>query len=212
MNPWGPQVWAYAIGLTTSRDVTSRVTEWQPTTLRDVPGLLFFASVAAMVVLLARRGRAVSWPTLATLAVFVALGLYAVRGLAWWPLVAAVVAAGLLAEAPIDGVERVVREPRETRLIRRVNAVLVAVIGVVIVVALPFWRPIDPGLRAPVGLLGQAPEGVTGALRPLVRPGDRLFAPQVWGSWFEYAFPQATVGFNSRSNCSRPPLGRPTTW
>ncbi len=163
VNPWGIDVWAYAIGLTTSRDVTSRVTEWQPTTVRDVPGLLFFGSVAAMVVLMARRGRPTPWPTLLTLGLFAGLGLYAVRGVAWWPLVAAVVAAGLLADAPVqDAVSRVAREPRETPLIRRVNAVLIGFIALAIVVALPVWRPVDPGLQAPTGLLGQAPSGITG--------------------------------------------------
>jgi hypothetical protein len=199
VNPWGADVWAYAIGLTTSREVTSRVTEWQPTTVRDIPGLLFFGSVAAVVVLMARRGRATPWPTLLTLGVFAGLGLYAVRGVAWWPLIAAVAAAGLLADAPVhDGVSRVAREPRETPLIRTVNALLVGVIVLVVVVALPVWRPVDPGLQAPTGLLGQAPSGITAALRDVVRPGDRLFAPQVWGSWFEYTFREAPIGFDSR--------------
>jgi hypothetical protein len=199
INPWGVDVWAYAIGLTTSREVTSRVTEWQPTTLRDVPGLLFFASVAAMVVLMARRGRATPWPTLLTLGLFAGLGLYAVRGVAWWPLVAAVVAAGLLADTPVPAtMSGVAREPRETRLIRRLNVLVVAVIGLVVVVALPLWRPVDPGLQAPTGLLGQAPSGITEALRGVLRPGDRVFAPQVWGSWFEYAFQDAPIGFDSR--------------
>jgi len=95
-------------------------------------------------------------------------------------------------------VSRVAREPRETALIRRVNALLVGVIALVIVAALPIWRPVDPGLQAPTGLLGQAPSGVTGSLRGLLQPGDRLFAPQVWGSWFEYSFRDAPIGFDSR--------------
>ncbi len=60
------------------------------------------------------------------------------------------------------------------------------------------WRPLDPGLGAPVGVVGAAPPGITGALREQLRPGDRLFNPQPWGSWFEFTFPATPVALDSR--------------
>ena len=63
LTPFGPLVWGYAVGLSVNPEVTERITEWQPTSLRTVPGLLFFGSVAAVVVLIARRGERTSWPT-----------------------------------------------------------------------------------------------------------------------------------------------------
>jgi len=66
------------------------------------------------------------------------------------------------------------------------------------VVALPVWRPLDRGLQAPVLVVGTAPSGITGALRGILQPGDRILAPQPWGSWLEFAFPQATVAVDSR--------------
>jgi hypothetical protein len=36
VNPFGPGVWAYAAGLTTNADVTARVSEWQPVSLRTI--------------------------------------------------------------------------------------------------------------------------------------------------------------------------------
>ncbi len=117
LTPTGPFVWAYAVGLSTNPEVTRRITEWQPTSLRDVPGLLFFGSAMAVVVLIARRGKMTSWPTLAWLAVFFLIGTYAVRGFAWWPLAAAVAVAGRLLTEPEP-----VREPRlDPPLIRRLN-------------------------------------------------------------------------------------------
>ena len=80
LNPFGPQVWLYAVGLSTNPEVTARITEWQPTTLRTVPGMLFFASAFAVVVLLARRGARTAWPTLVWLAAFFVVGAYAM----WW--------------------------------------------------------------------------------------------------------------------------------
>jgi hypothetical protein len=49
-----------------------------------------------------------------------------------------------------------------------------------------------------MGVVGTAPPGITGALRDLARPGDRLFAPQPWASWFELAVPEAQLFVDSR--------------
>ena len=89
VNPFGPQVWLYTAGLTTNALVTARITEWQPTSLRSVPGALFFGSALLAAALIARRGRAMPWPSLLWLAVFFAIGVYAIRGVAWWPIAAA---------------------------------------------------------------------------------------------------------------------------
>lgn len=192
VTPSGPAVWLYAIGLSADPEVTARITEWQPTTIRDVPGLVFFASVAAVALLLARRGRATPWPTLAWLAVFVLIGLYAQRGIAWWPLAAIVAIAGLLEPSPSTPARG------EPAAMRRVNLAIAGALIVVGLLFLPVWRPLDPGTRTPVGVLTDAPSGITAALRELTRPGDRVFNPQPWGSWFEYAVPDRRYAIDSR--------------
>ena len=75
--------------------------------------------------------------------------------------------------------------------------VLVGVLGLALVVALPWWRPADP-LTGRAGLLSYAPSGLAIALRDQVKPGDRVFVPQTWGSWFEWAVPDATYFVDSR--------------
>ena len=196
VTPFGPAVWAYAFGLSTNPEVTARITEWQPTSLRSVPGMLFFASALAVVVLIARRGRSTAWPTLAWLAVFFLIGVYALRGVAWWPLGAVAAIAGVLLTGPIADPSR--PEPLGSPPMRRLNAVVAVVIVVVGIALLPVWRPIEPGLEAPAGVVGIAPPGITGALREMARPGDRLFNPQPWGSWFEFALPELPVAIDSR--------------
>ncbi len=148
-------------------------------------------------VLIARRGERTAWPTLAWLGAFAAIGAYAIRGVAWWPLGAVAAIAGTL-----------VREPKrrsdtaETRtdppLIRRMNVVLAGAIIAAGVALLPVWRPVEAGLAAPAGVVGNAPPGITAALREMARPGDRLFNPQPWGSWFEFALPDLPVAIDSR--------------
>jgi len=191
VNPFGPEVWAYAVGLSTNAEVTKRITEWQPTSLRTIPGMLFFGSALAVAAVVARRADRVSWPTLAWLAFFFVIGAYAIRGVAWWPIGAAFAVAGLLARP----------EPAERPLKAgptRLNVLIVAILAVAIVALLPAWRSTDPGLQAPSGVVGNAPPGVTAALRELGPSGQRIFNPQPWGSWFEFALPDSKVAIDSR--------------
>lgn len=196
VTPFGPAVWAYAFGLSTNSEVTARITEWQPTSLRSIPGILFFGSALAVVALIARRGRTTAWPTLAWLAVFFLIGVYALRGVAWWPLGAVAAIAGVLVTGPVEDPAR--PELLGSPLMRRLNLVVVGAIVVAGIALLPIWRPIEPGLDAPAGVVGTAPPGITSALRATARPTDRLFNPQPWGSWFEFALPDVPVAIDSR--------------
>jgi hypothetical protein len=193
LTPVGPWVWVYTLGLSTNPEVTSRITEWQATSVRDASGVLFFVSAAAVVAVLARRGRPVPWPTLLWLLVFFVLGAYAIRGLAWWPLAAVVAVSGLLAPPAVQVPAR-----QDPVLMRRLNIGIAAILIAAAVALLPIWRPVDPGLQAPAGVVGNAPSGITAALREIVRPGSRIFNPQPWGSWFEYSLPAALVALDSR--------------
>ena len=192
LTPTGPFVWVYAAGLSSNASVTSRVTEWQPTALRDVPGLLFFASVAAIGALIARSDRRVTWPTLAWLGVFLVIGAYAERGIAWWPLAAVAATAGNLIPATT------LRAGRETQPMRRLNALVAGLLVLACLLGLPANRPTIPGALVSTDLAAPAPPGITATLRDLAAPGDRVFNPQTWGSWFEYAVPKALVAVDSR--------------
>ncbi len=205
VTPFGPVVWVYAFGLSTNPEVTARITEWQPTSLRSLPGILFFGSALAVVALIARRGRVTPWPTLAWLAVFFLIGAYAIRGVAWWPLGAVAAIAGVLVTGPAGETVRpeVLGSPR----MRRINLLVAAAIVLAGIALLPIWRPIEPGLDAPAGVVGIAPPGITEALRDKAVPSDRLFNPQAWGSWFEFALPDLPVAIDSRIE-----LFPPATW
>ena len=141
LTPFGPWVWAYAVGLSANPEVTARITEWQPTSVRDVSGLVFFASVAAVAVLIARRGRATPWPTLAWLGTFALIGIYAQRGIAWWPLAAAPAIARMLIPARAD-LARV-----DPPTMRRLNTIIASALVIAAIALLPIWRPLDPGTR-----------------------------------------------------------------
>ena len=112
-----------------------------------------------------------------------AIGAWTVRGLAWWPFAAAFVVAAALpvvARPALRG--RVARSARPSPI----AAILAIVFGIAILVALPWWRPADP-LTGRAGLLTYAPSGLAEAVRDRAQPGDRVFLPQTWASWFEWA-------------------------
>lgn len=191
-TPAGPLVWLYAVGLSIDPSVTARISEWQPTSLRTPAGIAFFASAAGVAAAVARRSVVISWPTLLWLGAFGAIGLYAERGVAWWALAAVWPVAHLLSNAQPS----MVREDRTG--MRRANVALLVVLLVSGVLLLPWWRPIDPATNAPLTVLTDAPAAVTGVLRATATSDDRILNHQAWGSWLEYAIPQATVAIDSR--------------
>jgi hypothetical protein len=187
VNPFGPRVWTYITQVTGNPLVVETVSEWQPPSIRTLPGFLFFASVAAFGAFLARRDRSVPWTTLLTLGIFFAIALTAVRASIWWELLIPVEAAALLT-AP----QRPARDP-----VSALNTALAMVLVLAVVASLARWLPYtsqDPPQR----LLSRAPEALTNELRPLLSRGDRFFNPQEWGSWFELKLPDNPVLVDSR--------------
>jgi hypothetical protein len=193
VTPFGPDVWRYAAGLSVDPSVTGRITEWQRTSPTDVAGLLFYGSVVAVAGLLWWRRPSVDGPLLLWLVIFGAVGVYAVRGIPWWALAAVPVVAQLLATGP---------QPASpwpgTPGMRRLNALVAGLMVLVGVALLPFWRPVDPATGTPAGLVTDAPAGVTATLRTVARSGDRVFNPQPWGSWMEFALDDLIVTVDSR--------------
>ena len=188
ITPFGPGVWAYAAGIGTDPTITTQVSEWQRTSPFTVTGLLFYASALAVVGLAIRGRSELRWPDWLWLAGMVAIGAWAERGVAWWPFGAVLVVAPALARL---GAGRPALRPN------RLNGVVAAVLALAVIAALPWWRPAAPLTGRP-GLLTYAPTDLALELREAVQPGDRVFVPQTWSSWFEWAVPDARYFVDSR--------------
>jgi hypothetical protein len=201
VNPFGAGVWAYAADIGANPVIRDRVSEWQHTLPMTPLGALFYVSVVGAA-LVAWRGRdRLAWPDGVWLLGLIVLGAWAVRGLAWWPPGAVLVLGAALGVRPAPGARPVLvvtAPPRPpARPLRLLNAAVVAVLGLALVAALPWWRPADP-LTGRAGLLTYAPSGLAAALRGHVQPGTRVFVPQTWGSWFEWAVPDARYFVDAR--------------
>jgi hypothetical protein len=206
VTPFGPEVWRYAVGLTTNATITRLISEWQRTSPLSVLGVLYYGSVvaAAYVVLRAHRsGRTIEPGRALWLLALAALGAYAERGVVWWALGAPVALAPLVAAAfPLrDRPARV-----EPSALRRLNVAVAAGILVAVGVMQPLWRPADP-LTGPDGLLRDAPGGLARALAAEADSTDRAVVPQPWASWFEWSAPDRPVMVDSRIE-----LFDETTW
>ena len=198
LNPFGPAVWAYAAGIGANPVIAGRVTEWQRTSPFTVTGLLFYASGVAVAAAAWLRRRRLAWPDVLWLVAIFALGVWAVRGVAWWPAAALPVVAAVLAR-PVHATDGDARDVRPARPPRRspLNLVVAGLLVVLLLVALPWLRPVDP-LTGRTGLLAYAPSGLAAALRRVATPGTRVFAPQVWTSWFEWAVPDDRYFLDAR--------------
>lgn len=205
-NPSMAGVWAYARDVATNREVRAQIAEWQPPSVTDIAGLLFWSSTLLVLgssIVLVHRYRRNGQPLRAllpiglTLAMFGLMGVIAARGVAWWPGAATVALAGLWADLG-TGHETAGPQRRMAARGNPMNAIVAALVVVAGVAALPWWRPVTATLGAPAGLLTYAPAGITGALRELAGPTDRVWNPQEWGSWLEFAVPAPAYALDSR--------------
>ena len=194
-TPWGPDLWVYVVELSANPVIAALVSEWQAPTLQSATGIFFFGSVALVLGLLLYRGRVISWLQVLWLAGLVLLGLMAARSVIWWAIGAAPVVALLLAGLEVRG-----RRLGDPAYDEPSGVGYTAIAGLLIALTLavvPFYRPSDP-LYGPEGIVQQAPREVTEALLASTGPGDRLYAEQRWGSWFEYALPDVPVMVDTR--------------
>jgi len=226
VNPFGVDVWGYVASIASNSTIASQVSEWRPPSPLEGSGALFYGSLVAVgavavgALALARRPGRGAVPTIAvaplfTLAAFAGLGVLTGRGLAWWALAAPVALATIVGVAIDAGTRRhgdpsVVAPtwvPEALRPIpaadrpRPINAVIVGALLLAFVALLPAWRPVGPA-GVPEGLLSHAPQGIATELRELARPGRqtpiRVWNPQLWGSWLEFAVPELQFALDSR--------------
>ncbi|MDP9299911.1 MAG: hypothetical protein M3P43_03305 [Actinomycetota bacterium] len=190
VNPFGLRVWSYVVELSSNPQVRNTIEEWQPPKPASVIGFVFFASVAVVAAIALRRRREIAWPRVLGLVLFFLLGVTAVRGVIWWALAAPFLLADLFPG-------RSTRD--EPKVVNTAIAVVLVGIGLML---LPWFRPTFPSTSnsgtVSDGLLAYAPDMYTTRLADAVEPGTRVFAPEIWASWFELAVPQFPVMIDPR--------------
>ncbi len=180
VNPYGYRVWPYAVGLATNPLIRASIVEWRPPTIEIYTGAAFFLSVVVVAgLLIARATRPIRWGSLLPLVVFLAIGLTAIRGVFWWAIIAPIVLAGVLPPRPA-----LTERPDPAGPL---NAAIIGVFAAALIGIMLQWVPYT-GPAMPGDRLSYAPVGITRELREILQPGQLVFNPQKWGSWFELEF------------------------
>jgi hypothetical protein len=189
VNPWGARVLGYAVSLPTNRTITASVSEWGPTSARDLAGALALAAMGLLAVALARApapGRAPE--QLLRMALLAVLAVWAIRGAAWFGLALPVALCALAREHPP-------RPAGDDRGSPVVSGLVLAVLAVALVAAAP---PLGRNLFGARPEMTDTPRAAADWLAANPQPG-RMFNFQPWGSYLEFRLgPTTQVGFDSR--------------
>ena len=189
VNPWGAQVLDYAISLPTNRTVTGIVSEWGPTSVRHLAGILALAAIGLLAVALTRAPQPERAPEqLLRMALLAVLAVWAIRATAWFGLALPVALCALARERPP-------RPASEDRGSPVVSGLVLAVLAAALVAAAP---PLGRNLFGARPEMTSAPRAAADWLAANPQPG-RMFNYQPWGSYLEFRLGPATqVAFDSR--------------
>ena len=228
VNPFGIDAWRYISNLARDPAITSLISEWRPPSPVDLAGSVFYVSLIVVGGVVAFRFRSDSgrpsarfFGPIASVVVFGLLGVVTGRGLAWWAIVAPVAMVQLqpgLRLADLRQIPalpalraRTAREASASEARRSpLNGIVIGVLAFAAVALLPVWRPAGPA-GVPILTLTHAPQGIAAELAKLVDErvlprGGQVWAPQIWGSFLEWAVPQVRVGVDSRVELFPPPV------
>jgi hypothetical protein len=200
-NPWGVRMLGYALSLPANREVTGIVSEWRPTTVRQLTGILLVLALGLLVVALVRAPAPGRVPEqLLRMALLGGLAVWAVRGIAWFGPALPVALCALARQRP----PRPAGDDRGTPV---VTGLVLALLAVALVVASP---PVGRTLFGHRPELTTAPVAAADWLAAHPQPG-RMFNYQPWGSYLELRLgPRTQVGFDSRFEL--PPADRWTRY
>ncbi|MEI7771506.1 MAG: hypothetical protein WCI67_16055 [Chloroflexales bacterium] len=193
INPGGLQVLGYVRNLLGSSAVTQLVTEWAPQTVRDTGGVIFFIFVIIGVLLLAYAPQRPDPVGMLVAGAFFWLALGAVRNNIWFIAAATPLLADQLASwIPRDEAPAFQGAPA-------INAALAGVVGLLLLLALPWVKP-TLGLPPEVGglLSPETPVAAAEFLRADPRRPARLFHEMSYGSYLIWADPGQKVWADPR--------------
>jgi hypothetical protein len=195
VNPAGIGSLMYLATMGGNQIVRDYVTEWAPTSLALLEGPLFFGSVVLLgALMLKSRNRLTAFEILLLL-VFGYLAWSSVRAVVWFGLAMAPTLARLLGGVLPE------RTP-QSRNLPALNALIIAMLGALVVVALPQNKtmlPILPADKQGVFSPG-TPVGVGDWLRSHDPPADgQMLNSQEWGGYLEWAdWPRHQVFLDGR--------------
>ena len=195
VNPYGPGALVYVATIGSNPVIRDLVTEWAPTTISGLDGILFFCSVVLLGSLALKSRLRLTITEILLLLAFGYLAWSSVRAIVWWGLVLAPVLARLL-----GGVLPNVQPSGRDR--PAINGLILAGIALLAVISLP-WNKAALTIL-PANKLGvfsdDTPVGAGEYLRTHDPPPTGLMLnDQNWGGYLEWAaWPRHQVFLDGR--------------
>jgi hypothetical protein len=198
LNPRHVEVIGYVRDLLSTSAVTDLVTEWAPPTTRALTGRIFFLTVMASVLILSYARRPPDPVDLLLTGALFWLALGAERHIVWFGMVLAPLLARQAASlvAPPEGAPR-----RRAAGLPAMNATLIGLLGLLLLLALPWVKP-HLGLPPEIGrlLAAETPVAAVDYMRAEPEPQRpaRLFHTIGAGSYLTWAAPDQPVYIDTR--------------
>jgi hypothetical protein len=192
VNPRGIEVLGYVFNLLNTSAVTTLVTEWAPPSFTEPGGMIFFAFLAAFVVVLVTARR---WPDVVDIVLllpFLFLALRATRNVVWFGFVATPVLVVQLRRRldALPGSEG----GRRFQGVPLMNGVVMGFVAFLLVLTLPWVKP-HLGLPPAVGNLIEpyTPVEAVEVLKDYPQRPEHLYHAMSYGSYLIWAAPGQPV-------------------
>jgi hypothetical protein len=183
VTPYGMGNLGYIVDVSTNPIIRERVTEWAPTSIDQLEGIIVFASAAVLGGVAVVSSVRLSRGEVITLLAFGIVALASVRGVVWFGFVLAPIAARLLVGLPWP--RRAARRERPV-----LNAAILVTIVAVTMLSLPWTKHLVPGLpESKRGLVSSnSPVRVAAYLQTHdAPPSGRMLNFELWGGYFDWA-------------------------
>jgi hypothetical protein len=212
LNPIGMGIFGYVVELTTNPASQGLIVEWQPPTPHGIAGVVFFASILALLAVFALARRRPSLTDLLLIVAFLWLAWGGQRHVAWYGMLAMPILVQCLAAPPKASPARVLRP----RMVLPSTLLSLFLLALLVAVQPPFKaglalpRPYAALFAAVPGAPGlfsaDTPVAATDYLRTHPSSG-RLFNELGYGSYLDWAlFPAAQVFIDPRIELYPPAL------
>jgi hypothetical protein len=198
INPRGLGIISYVRTLTSNSAVQNLVTEWAPPSFTTLMGAIFFVGLIISGILLVVSPRRPSFYQVVAYLGFAILSLRTSRGIVWFGLVMAPIVAERLTVL-VNHYKKAVVQSRDQGGSRIINTVFIAVILLMGLITLPWFKSTLPLPTAKAGLISaETPLQATEVLLDQ-SPPRRLFNAMSFGSYLIWAaYPEYRVFADSR--------------
>lgn len=188
-TPHGFDLYRYALSLSAHPVVRQAIDEWLPTSLAKPDGWQFFAALGITLLFVACSRRKMRPLEAVLLAVFVVMGLQAIRNVVWFALICPPLIAPFLADLraprPIEAFAAWLRQPDRSRT----SELRLVVLALAVVMAVPAGRGLNPLVEPqPTQVVDDIYPQAAASFLMAHEYGPNVMSDHYWGAYLDWHF------------------------